>query len=352
MYNATALTFCAAPPLQHLFQQRRSPRPLACRRIRPTSSLSGLSPDARFALDAVSCGSRICLDAAHDVQTGGGVHEKEDTSPVTCVDYSIQALVAHRLSGGVLLAEEDARGFARLPTPLQERTAALARLSVDEVHSALVSHRQGYASRGPAWVCDPVDGTLGLVGDAAYAIGLSRVPDDVDVAAEVAALALPARKLVLLVDDGALSVVSLDTSFKAVKRVETGKSPSARSDGASKWHFSPASEPLRLTGLPPPTEVCCGSLVKYAEVAMGVSDAFVQSLPEHRGYSWDHLAGIAAVVASGGQVSDLSGGTIQLGITGGRQGLGFIFVNAPGIVATAKDVDHGRFCELAQQALN
>jgi 3'-phosphoadenosine 5'-phosphosulfate (PAPS) 3'-phosphatase len=304
------------------------------------------SAAAAFALDAVLRGTAICERAAREVQAGYGVRRKLDKSPVTSADYAIQAVVGqalHSALGGVLVAEEDVADFDALPLPLRQRVAALAQLPMDAVRVALARRERPSECRS-VWLLDPIDGTAGLLSGGSYAIGLARAPGDRRAAPDVAALALPSRSTVLLVDDGVLSVHRCDGRG-------TGSTDAAR--GRCRWHFSPASHTVAIAGLPPATELCCGSLVKYGEVALCASTALIQALPSCRARAWDHLAGVAAVVASGGAVTDLDGGALVLGSSGG-DGPGCVdalFVDAPGIVATARGVDHARYCALARLAL-
>ena len=69
--------------------------------------------------------------------------------------------------------------------------------------------------------------------------------------------------------------------------------------------------------------LCCGSLCKYAAVALGRADAFVQSPPpitppleEWRREAlmnpktWDHASGVGLLLAAGGRVTDWEGAEV------------------------------------------
>ena len=63
----------------------------------------------------------------------------------------------------------------------------------------------------------------------------------------------------------------------------------------------------------------CGSLCKYAAVALNVAQVFVQhppvdyALKGKRSHVWDHAAGMACCVEAGAAVTDLNGGAVKLG---------------------------------------
>ena len=62
--------------------------------------------------------------------------------------------------------------------------------------------------------------------------------------------------------------------------------------------------PFPFGPLCPPTELCCGSLVKYYAIASGQAAGFLQLSPKVSGYvnSWDHAPGMLCVEESGGSV--------------------------------------------------
>jgi 3'-phosphoadenosine 5'-phosphosulfate (PAPS) 3'-phosphatase len=310
---------------------------------------AGISEPAALALGAVQAGAAICERAAREVRAGTGVRRKQDRSPVTTADYAIQALVSKRLPGA-LVAEESLRDFDRLALPVRERVAELADLHIDTVRSALARVGE-LGTAGEVWVLDPIDGTAGLLGGGSYAIGLARVLPSPGCASDVAALALPTRGIVLLVDEGEMHVCSCNSGDGELRQSQE-RTSSSDTLATCRWHFSPEKHTVAVTDLPRASPLCCGSLVKYGEVALGHSTAFIQALPKNRALSWDHLAGIAAVVASGGTVTDLAGGAIEYGSTMEQaRDVSLLYVEAPGIVATARGVDHGTVCTLARNSL-
>ena len=88
----------------------------------------------------------------------------------------------------------------------------------------------------------------------------------------------------------------------------------------------------------------CGSLCKYAAVALNVAQVFVQhppvdyALKGKRSHVWDHAAGMACCVEAGAAVTDLNGGAVKLGdgeyeVRAFEPGGGGILVAASGIHA-------------------
>ncbi|CAI7918280.1 unnamed protein product [Closterium sp. NIES-54] len=61
--------------------------------------------------------------------------------------------------------------------------------------------------------------------------------------------------------------------------------------------------------------LCCGSLCKYAAVALGYAAVFIQHpLPGSPHLKvWDHAAGVLCVTEAGGQVTDFAGQPLELG---------------------------------------
>jgi 3'(2'), 5'-bisphosphate nucleotidase len=306
---------------------------------------------ARFALRAARVGAALCSRAVGTTVYAG---DKADGSPVTTVDYAVQARIANLLAvafpDDVLLAEETLQAFDSLPEPLQNEASQLARLSFGRMRAALGSKSIDPSVTRPStfegdrtWTLDPCDGTKGLISGQSYAVGLARLSPDPESPPDVAALTLPRRQIILIAQAGQLWIYPLGVGSVSM--------PVSSIENSDRWHCSPASSLISLHGLPPPTPLCCGSLVKYGEVALGCSQALVQYLPSHSAHVWDHAAGIAAVIASGGCVTDLHGAPVLFSIGTAAMPNSALSVCSPGLVATARGVDHERFCALSRSAI-
>lgn len=323
-----------------------------------------LSDAALFAVHAVRDGAVICRNPSR-VSVN-----KQDGTPVTSVDFAVQARVAsllqRELPADSLLSEEALHAFDQLDESAKNATAVLAGLSLQRIREVLAEPRYPVCNTrtpGPLdhgsqqfsaaealqnqprlWTLDPCDGTKGLISGDNYAIGLARLPTVMHSCPDVAALALPNHQLILVADAQTLYKFSFSGNHViCVCQPQSESSP----DRSLRWHFSPASREIHIAGLPAPTPMCCGSLVKYAQVAIGASCALIQSLPECSAKLWDHCAGIAAVCAAGGTVTDLDGNRVYFQHNSRFE----LRVDAPGVVATGPGVEHDYFCRAARTAL-
>jgi 3'(2'), 5'-bisphosphate nucleotidase len=289
-----------------------------------------------------------------------GSLSKADATPVTVADFGVQALLSWELGAAFphipLVAEEDA---ATLRAPgsealLAQVVAAVARAcdagtpppSADAVLDALdrgcadadVAATCAPPATPPArmrWVLDPIDGTKGFLrgGDAQYAVGLALLEDGAD-APLLGVMALPNWSLppASASSRGVLLAASRGGGAWVRTLAGSGAWTAARADAAGTlrdatvcisdnevWESTPvaaAAAPVAPAALLP---LCCGSLVKYAAVALGHASLFVQHpVPGvHRLKSWDHAAGAACVLGAGGAVVDFAGRPVALG--GGRE---------------------------------
>lgn len=237
------------------------------------------------------------------------------------------------------------------------------------------------------FVLDPIDGTKAFirgVDDPASpqcAVGLARV-DPANGAPDLGVLGLPFwRGPPLAPGDGVGVVVAASAGkgcwYKPLFSGEPGQSGWRRArvsnvsaDASADWTVV-TSEGERLENLPigvalasetfgggvpgsnpaadetqTPSEVRmgCGSLCKYAAVALDVAQVFVQhppldyALKGKRSMVWDHAAGIVCAAEAGATVTDLRGGAVRLGdgereVRAFEPGGGGILVAAAGIHA-------------------
>lgn len=212
------------------------------------------------------------------------------------------------------------------------------------------------------WTLDPIDGTKGLLSGSGFAVGLALIGTNERIGFPLlGTLMLPRQGVVLLADvlESKLEVIpisDLDHHGKSVKPVQNRngyaavESLSLRGKRiADEWHFS-GGKHFSLPGRPSWTPLCCGSLVKYAAVAQGHAFALIQSLPTGTANSWDHAAGIAAVRASGGKVTDECGNDFVVGCLDNRDRLR-LQPYSRAIVASARGMEHNELCKDVRQAL-
>jgi 3'-phosphoadenosine 5'-phosphosulfate (PAPS) 3'-phosphatase len=325
--------------------------PLTCALVHTSFNTPARSSTraSRFALRAAHAGAAICLRAVAKPMASAN---KTDCTPVTAADYAAQvriaALLRDMLPGDVLIAEESLEGFNSLPASIRDDVCSLARMPSSAVRDTL-SLCMGPdklvldCSRvcGRVWTCDPVDGSAGLKASKSYAVGIARLSLVPHLPPDTAALALPHHHSILLADQCGMRVYPVRLLGERAAINHTSR--------RRPWHFSPAAKTVPFPELPPATTLCCGSLIKYGEVALGNSDALVQFLPSGRAHVHDHAAGIAAVLASGGRVTDLDGCSLLsfdncFVSVNTRRGVG-------GIVASGQGVDHTLYCSAARRAL-
>jgi 3'(2'), 5'-bisphosphate nucleotidase len=319
---------------------------------------------------AVHRAARLCVDIRTRFDASGaagGSLSKADATPVTVADFAVQVLLSCELGRAFshipLVAEEDA-GAMREPGSaalLLQVVDAVARagmpcgaadvLAAIDRGTAHAASRDGSLPAAPQrWVLDPIDGTRGFLrgGDAQYAVGLALL--DASPAPVLGVMALPnwrlppasadARGVVLVASRGGGAWVRPLNADEAVpwQRAQTDAA-AALCDATvcvsdhEVWADTPmaaAAAPAKPAALMP---LCCGSLVKYAAVALGNASMFVQHpVPDvHRLKSWDHAAGVACVLDAGGAVVDFSGRPVDLGA--GREfvpaGLGVLVCATP-----------------------
>ena len=318
------------------------------------------------ACDAVHRAARLCLDirSCFDASGAASALSKADATPVTVADFGVQALLSLQLGAAFpsvpLVAEEDA---ATLRAPgsaalLQQVTDAVLRSCAPHCAPADAAQVLDAVDRGLAvtpgaaarWVLDPIDGTRGFLrgGDAQYAVGLALLDNSAD-GPLLGVMALPnwqlspasaeSRGVVLAACRGGGAWVrplaaGPDTLWQRASCDAAAQLRDATVCVSDHEAWSDTAMAAAATEHPAALmPLCCGSLVKYAAVAMGHASLFVQHpVPNvHRLKSWDHAAGVACVLAAGGAVVDFSGRAIALGT--GRDfvpaGLGLLVCNAP-----------------------
>ncbi len=277
-----------------------------------------LSTAGRTALRAARAGVWAARRAR-----GTAAAVKADATRVSAADYAAQAAIIGQLPHDAhVLAEEDSAAAPH--TVLAAASAALGLADVAALRRLL--RRRG---DGGVWYVDPIDGTEGFLRAAAWAVGVASRGGP-------AALALPARDTVLVADRALWRCDGEQVPVRpAVQRLRH----------PVRWHFSPAGSERALPELPPPTRLCCGSLIKYGEVALGDSHALVQAVPLGVVPVWDHAAGVAAVLAAGGTVTDIEGNLLRFGDDH------LLRVPALAFVATAPGVDHQWWLEVAARVV-
>src|SRR5262245_39673042 len=145
--------------------------------MKRTLEREDLGHEAVLAIEAVAVALRVARTVEREATTGRLT--KDDTSPVTVADFSVQAVVASQLArhfpDDPLVAEEDgsvlrtaADLLARVTTIV---TAEDASIRADRVIDCI--DRGGGQTGRRFWTLDPIDGTKGLLRGGQYVVALA-----------------------------------------------------------------------------------------------------------------------------------------------------------------------------------
>lgn len=312
----------------------------------PVRMSQSLHREKAFALDVTRRATQICLKATRQARC------KRDDTPVTAADLAIQAIVVSALQltfdNDVLLGEEDISDEIYDDSQLWYDVDQLAGFDARAVLNS--SNDGGLQTNRRAWTLDPIDGTKGFLSGHEYAVGLALLDENANSGTlrksntpPLGALALPAEGVIFLANASAKSLEEHTIENKVLRKLDVPN------HCKSVWMLS-GTQNLSLPGLPPWTPLCCGSLVKYAAVARKRAMALVQALPTGRGYIWDHAAGITAVVAAGGRVTDEFGQPARLAEGPKRRNV-CLAQGSNFIVATTLGVHHDEFIALVRNAV-
>ncbi|XP_021726322.1 putative PAP-specific phosphatase, mitochondrial [Chenopodium quinoa] len=323
------------------------------------------------AVNVVNRACRICVDVQKSLFSDNkGVLEKNDNTPVTIADFSVQALISLELKNQFpsipLVAEEDS-AFLRsnnladaVVNVVKDNTSiAHEQLKDEEVLEAIDRGGSDAFAFEPKpatyWVLDPIDGTRGFLkgGGALYVVGLALVVEGEMV---LGVMGCPNWK-VNSVNNSPMDVQERQKNESAIGIIMAahvgcgtwtvrltdllgglmnmdGFWERCFVDGSSlvhegrfcipesqTWDSIPFSNSLSATTsrtnegnkqiLLLPT--CCGSLCKYLMVASGRASVFiVQARAQRIMKAWDHAVGMICVHEAGGKVTDWKGSKIDL----------------------------------------
>ena len=279
------------------------------------------------------------------------VVEKADASPVTVADFGAQAVVSIVMSrqeraNTRMIAEESANALEedrKLAFAVTEVTNEVlerhgeAPVSVGDVVEAVHASdgSQSYFGEhqeGAFWILDPIDGTRGFLhgGRCEYTLGLACVQDG---QLEVGVMALPNTNRPKS-DAGETGVLMRSMRNGGTQWTEIEANGDSNHVGSEKnWRdtrvdtvdtlsmaalcvsdHESAVEWLQARGTSATLRLCCGSLCKYAAVALGSATAYLQPPDPKRMMlkSWDHAAGLLCVQEAGGTVTDLDGHKLEV----------------------------------------
>lgn len=274
------------------------------------------------------------------------VVNKEDLSPVTITDFSVQAIVhmclLQAFPDASLVAEEDA---LLLNSPqnqmikmkvIEQIERIFPKIQEKEIMSAI---GEGGETNDRFWVLDPIDGTRGFIQREQYCIALALIENGRVVLGILGCPRFPLEKtakgaLFAAVAGQGCYCYSLDQlQHPKMIHVSEIKDPDEviycepRKTSGSHLH-SKAFEVAKLLGVHP-RPFRLDSQVKYAHVAHGDAAIYLRipAALNHVEKIWDHAAGAIIVEEAGGKVTDVYGNPLDF--TCGKT-----LSNNVGIVAT------------------
>jgi 3'(2'), 5'-bisphosphate nucleotidase len=292
-----------------------------------------LGHEAMLAMQAVAEALRVARMVEHEA--GSGALTKDDDSPVTVADFSVQAVIARRLGRDFpddsLVAEEDASalraiGSAGVPARVVDLVRQVDGSSAPD--DILEWIDRGGGSPGKRfWTLDPIDGTKGLLRGGQYAVALALI---VDGAVQVGVLGCPhlVPGEVALGNAGggiAVAVRGLGAWWSPLADDSLQRLSVSRVDdpaGARVLHSFEASHgdvgglnrAISALGTRVPS-IPMDSQAKHAVVASGGADVLLRFPSDKGGHDaiWDQAAGSLLIEEAGGRVTDLLGRTLDFG---------------------------------------
>eukprot|EP01102_Stenamoeba_stenopodia_P014489 TRINITY_DN481_c0_g1_i1.p1 TRINITY_DN481_c0_g1~~TRINITY_DN481_c0_g1_i1.p1 ORF type:complete len:427 (-),score=118.65 TRINITY_DN481_c0_g1_i1:88-1275(-) len=303
--------------------------------------------ELKVAIEAVQTASQVSK-AVFNKLVAGDVLNKNDNSPVTVADFSVQAVIIHLVKKAFpednFVAEESAHDLKtqqELKSKVIELTnSALPEpgLTEEEVLTAIDHGVHGVGPTGRYWVLDPIDGTKGFLRGGQYALCLALIENKEIV---VGVLGCPnlaindkTGSLLYATKGGGAFQRALDEDTAKPIRVSDVSDPKlaivCESVEAGHTSHNDADEIAKALNIST-TPIRMDSQAKYASVARGDSSIYLR-LPTSATYQekvWDHAAGYLIVHEAGGQVTDIHG--VPLDFSEGRT-----LKKNSGVIATNK----------------
>lgn len=283
-----------------------------------------LERERAVAIEAVRQGAQLA-SGMQGTLAALDVVNKEDLSPVTITDFSVQALINMHLMqdfpNDPIIGEEDAL-FLRNPNNGLIKQKVVEQ--IQQIHTDVTPEEildaidKGGALGGPKgrfWILDPIDGTRGFIRQEPYAIALALIEDGEVV---LGVLGCPRQKLeghtdgvflVAVKGQGCFLIPSDSREEIPLHVKESTEIIYCEPHLSSQTHSHSMAHEIakRLKAHPHPFRL--DSQCKYALVAQG-STAIYLRIPTQKAHAekiWDHAAGVLVVEEAGGKVSDIYG---------------------------------------------
>jgi 3'(2'), 5'-bisphosphate nucleotidase len=294
----------------------------------PTKTvLDSLCRDARVALDVV--GDVVGFMRRIEADTIEGLLTKDDSSPVSAVDFAIQAFVASRLAhedgNTPLVAEEDSARLRGDPA-LAGKVVAVAGLLMPGIGSGRLLEwidRGGGTTGSRFWVLDPIDGTKGLLQGRQYATAMALVEDG---RVQVGVIGCPRLSLegmprggvaFAVCDKGAWWTSDPHAGLVPLRVSSAGDLSQAQVIRSWEDAHGDVKRLERILGACRNQQpvLRMDSQAKHAALAGGVADVLFRLPPSSLFHEavWDCAAGALLVEEAGGRITDLTGAPLDFG---------------------------------------
>jgi 3'(2'), 5'-bisphosphate nucleotidase len=278
-------------------------------------------------IEAVRDAVKLCQEIQHNSVQGINKFSasKNSSEPVTVGDYGAQTLIGRALMQhfphDAVIAEESGSQFAQIVSA-EQRADILQRLgavigepvSIEQAVAWLDFGKERTAPR--TWVIDPIDGTKGFIAQRHYAICVGLLENHIPTGG---VMGCPyyneGEGAIFFVRDGKMYRDSLVGGDVREVRVSQRQNPQEWV-AVQSWEDAnsgrrDAERVLTEAGLISQVSVkSIDSMEKYALVGAGDADMMIR-LPNKTRTSphmvWDHVAGIAMVLAGGGVATDFNG---------------------------------------------
>ena len=314
-----------------------------------TSSAATLAPIAQ---EVIEISSEIVADLARDRERIASV-SKDDKSPVTVADFSVQAIVGLHLKGcGVeeMVGEEDADKLREDSTLRHEVVTTVQRVfpdaSEDDVLESIDSGCHEGGPEGSFWTLDPIDGTKGFLRGGQFALALGLVTDGI---VELGLLGLPHWGIesdpsggsvqhpgsicMAIRGSGARGWALGQTTQHELRVAEwTDDQPIRTCESVESGHTSHDASAQITEAFSGHEAVRLDSQAKYAVVASGAADAYLR-LPTRPGYVeriWDHAGGALIATEAGAIVTDIHGNSLDFSMGRGLENNKGVVCSVPG----------------------
>lgn len=289
------------------------------------------------------------------------VFSKDDDSPVTVADWSVQAMISWILSESFgkqnvsIVAEEDTQTLSdsnsthllsSVISTVNDSLAMAPRfglkgptapLGPTQVLEAINHCNSTGGPMGKHWVLDPVDGTLGFVRGDQYAVALALIENGQVVVGVLGCPNYSSKKKLVnnsvsksdLWQEGCVMYARKGSGEAWMQPLVNGGGSLVWPNSASRIRVSSIDDPSMATFCEPVEKANSNhsysagiayslglrkkplrvySMVKYAAIARGDAEIYMKfAKAGYKEKIWDHAAGVVIVEEAGGVVTDAGG---------------------------------------------